>query len=77
VTGLETPRLDGTTSVELEPLALIAGFAALVPPPKRQTVRYFNVLSSHATSRSEVVPAPAQPTPVTTTAERNATSAGL
>jgi hypothetical protein len=35
---------------------------------KRHTVRYFCVLSSHATSRSEVVPAPAQPTPVTITA---------
>ena len=62
------PWSNGTTSVELEPLALIARFAALVPHPKRHTVRYFGVLSSHATSRSEVVPAPAQPTPVTTTA---------
>jgi hypothetical protein len=45
---------DGTTSVELEPLALIARFAALVPPPKRQTVRYFGVLSFHATSRASL-----------------------
>jgi hypothetical protein len=50
--------------VELEPLALITRFAALVPPPKRHTVRYFGVLSSHAASRSEVVPAPAVPTPL-------------
>ena len=57
------PWSDGTTSVELEPLALIARFAALVPPPKRHTVRYFGVLSSHATARSEVVPVPALPTP--------------
>jgi hypothetical protein len=49
--------------VELEPLALIARFAALVPPPKRHTVRYFGVLSSHVTARSEVVPVPALPTP--------------
>ena len=52
---------DGTTSVELEPLALIARLAALVPPRKRHLVRYFGVLSSHATSRSEVVPSPAEP----------------
>jgi hypothetical protein len=58
------PWSDGTTSVELEPLALIARLAALVPPPKRHTVRYFGVLSSHAASRSEVVPSPAVPTPV-------------
>jgi hypothetical protein len=55
------PWSDGTTSVELAPLALIARLAALVPPPKRHTVRYSGVLSSHAGSRSEVVPAPATP----------------
>jgi hypothetical protein len=37
----------------------------LVPPPKRYLVRYFGVLSSHAASRSDVVPAPAEPTPAT------------
>jgi hypothetical protein len=45
--------------VELEPLALIARLAALVPPPRRHTVRYFGVLASHNASRSQVVPAPA------------------
>ena len=57
------PWSDGTSSVELEPLALIARLAALVPPPKRHTVRYFGVLSSHANLRSQVVPAPASPPP--------------
>jgi hypothetical protein len=33
----------------------------LVPPPKRHLTRYFGVLSSHAASRSEVVPSPAEP----------------
>ena len=55
------PWSDGTTSIEISPLALIARLAALVPPPRRHTTRYFGVLSSHATSRSEVVPAPAKP----------------
>src|SRR5450759_397946 len=53
------PWSDGTSSVEMEPLALIARLAALVPPPRRHTVRYFGVLSSHNASRSQVVPAPA------------------
>lgn len=57
------PWSDGTSSVELSPLALIARLAALVPPPKRHLTRYFGVLSSHANSRSEVVPAPAEPPP--------------
>ena len=35
----------------------------LVPPPKRHLTRYFGVLSSHAASRSQVVPATAEPTP--------------
>jgi hypothetical protein len=62
---LKKPWSDGTSSVELAPLALIARLAALVPPPKRHLVRYFGVLSSHAASRSKVVPAPAEPTPAT------------
>ena len=57
------PWSDGTACVDLAPLAFIARLAALVPPPKRHTVRYFGVLSSHAASRSEVVPSPAAPAP--------------
>jgi len=57
------PWSDGTASVELEPLAFIARLAALVPPPKRHLTRYFGLLSSHAASRSAVVPAPAAPAP--------------
>jgi hypothetical protein len=60
---LRKPRSDGTTSVDLEPLAFIARLAALVPPPKRHLTRYFGVLSSHAGSRSEVVTTPAEPQP--------------
>jgi len=58
--AFKRPWSDGTAAVTLEPLALIARLAALVPPPKRHTVRYFGVLSSHAASRSLVVPHPAE-----------------
>ena len=44
--------------VEMSPLALIARLAALIPPPRRHTVVYCGVLSSHASSRKEVVPTP-------------------
>jgi hypothetical protein len=54
--------------VQLEPLALIARLAALVPPPKRHLTRYFGVLSWHASSCSQVVPAPAKSTPPPRTA---------
>ena len=37
------PWSDGTSSVELAPLALIARLAALVPPPKRHLTGYFGV----------------------------------
>jgi len=53
-------------------VALIARLAALVPPPKRHLVRYFGVLSSHAASRSEVVPAPAEPPPPPTARDKPA-----
>jgi hypothetical protein len=55
---LKRPWSDGTSSVELPPLALIARLAALVPAPRRHTVLYCGVLSSHASSRREVVPSP-------------------
>ena len=55
------PWSDGTTSVELAPLALIARLAALVPPPKRHLVRYFGVLSSHSSLRDQAVPASTAP----------------
>jgi hypothetical protein len=57
------PWSDGTNAIELEPLALIARLAALVLPPRRHTTRYFGVLSSHAGSRSQVVPAASPPPP--------------
>jgi hypothetical protein len=57
------PWSNGTSSVELPPLALIARLAALVPPPRRHTVLYCGVLSSHAACRKEVVPSPAATPP--------------
>jgi hypothetical protein len=47
---------DGTASCDLEPLALLARLAALVPPPRRHLTLYCGVLSSHARLRSQVVP---------------------
>jgi hypothetical protein len=60
---LKKPWSDGTSAVDLAPLALIARLAALVPPPKRHLTRYFGVLSSHAAARSAVVPAPVERAP--------------
>ena len=60
---LKKPWSNGTTSVDLPPLAFIARLAALVPAPRRHLTRYSGVLSSHAACRSQVVPAPAEPTP--------------
>ena len=34
------PWSDGTSSVDLAPLALIARLAAIIPPPRRHVVRY-------------------------------------
>jgi hypothetical protein len=50
------PWSDGTSSVDLAPLALIARLAAIIPPPRRHVVRYSGVISSHSSLRSQVVP---------------------
>jgi hypothetical protein len=63
---LKKPWSDGTSAVDLPPLALIARLAAIVPPPKRHLTGYFGVLSSHSSHRSQCVPVPvpeAQPQP--------------
>jgi hypothetical protein len=46
---------DGTTHVVLEPLGLVARLAALVPPPRANTVRYHGVLAPCAGWRDVVV----------------------
>jgi Putative transposase len=53
---LKRPWSDGTLAIALAPTALIARLAALVPPPRRHTVRYFGVLSSHSKLRPQVIP---------------------
>jgi hypothetical protein len=50
--SFKRPWSDGTSSVALAPLALIARLAAIVPPPRRHVTRYFGVLSSHWSPRS-------------------------
>ena len=57
------PWSDGTSSVDLAPLALIARLAAIIPPPRRHVVRYSGVISSHSSLRSQVVPVPAVAAP--------------
>jgi hypothetical protein len=57
------PWSDGTSSVDIAPLALIARLAAIIPPPRRHVVRYSGIISSHSSLRSQVVPVPVVPTP--------------
>jgi hypothetical protein len=54
------PWSDGTSSVDLAPLALIARLAAIIPPPRRHLVRYSGVISSHSSLRSQIL-GPAHP----------------
>jgi len=82
---LKKPFSDGTVAIEMDPLSLLWRLCAAVPPPRRHTIVYSGVLSSHAQWRSRIVPAlPApdttadasapQPTPGTTTHDADTTS---
>ena len=55
---LKKPFSDGTWAIDLDPLSLLWRLCAAVPPPRRHTVVYSGVLSSHAKWRPRVVPAP-------------------
>jgi hypothetical protein len=54
---LKTPWSDGTQAILLSPLELIEKLAALVPPPRKNTVHYHGVLAPHAKDRDKIVPA--------------------
>ena len=58
---LKKPWKDGTQSIVLHPLDLIARVIAMIPPPGFHMVRYHGVLSSHSSLRRFVVPAPPPP----------------
>jgi len=54
---LKTPWSDGTCAILLSPLELVEKISALVPPPRRNLVRYHRILAPHAKQRKKVVPA--------------------
>jgi hypothetical protein len=58
VFSLKTPWADGTTSLLLSPQELLEKLAALVPPPRRNMVRYHGVLAPAAADRAQIVPGP-------------------
>jgi hypothetical protein len=49
---------DGTQALVFEPQELISRLVAMVPPPRSHQLRYWGILSSHSSLRSEVVPEP-------------------
>lgn len=53
---LKTPWSDGTTHLILSSMELIEKLAALVPPPRKNLVRYHGILAPHAKNRDKVVP---------------------
>jgi hypothetical protein len=58
---LKTPWSDGTTAILLSPMELVEKISALVPPPRRNIVRYHGVLAPNARDRDMIVPAGKSP----------------
>jgi hypothetical protein len=56
---LKTPWRDGTTAILLSPLELVEKISALVPPPRKNLVRYHGLLAPNAKQRAKIVPATA------------------
>jgi hypothetical protein len=60
---LRRPFRDGTTAIDMDPLALVSRLAAAVPPPRQHGIRYAGVLAAASNWRALVVPPPpASPT---------------
>jgi len=60
---LKKPFRDGTSAVEMPPLALLSRLAVAIPAPRRHTVLYSGVIASAAKFRPLVVPPPPPPPP--------------
>jgi len=54
------PWSDGTTGIQLAPLALVEKLAAWVPPPRVHPVRYAGGLAAHSKLRGAITPTPRQ-----------------
>jgi hypothetical protein len=59
VLSLRRPLFDGTAAVAFTPTQMLKRLAALVPAPKRHTVRYFGVFAPSAGIRAKVIREPA------------------
>ena len=58
VIGMKRAWSDGTTAIALSPSELCEKLAALVPPPRTNTIVYRGVLAGNAAWRKEVIPPP-------------------
>ena len=54
--SLQKAYRDGTTAVELAPLAFMARLAAIIPAPRLHIVRYHGVLAPRSRLRPQIVP---------------------
>ena len=57
---LKRPWSDGTSHIILSPLELVERLVALIPPPRRNIIRYHGVFSPRSKLRRLIVPAPVE-----------------
>jgi len=60
---MKSPWPDGTSVLIFSGVELIGRLAALVPPPRQHSVRYFGIFAPHSKLRPLVVPKPLKPKP--------------
>ena len=54
---LKTPWSDGTSHILMTPMDFMTRLVALIPPPRKNQIRYHGVFAPNAKLRSKVVPA--------------------
>lgn len=55
VLTLKTPWRDGTSRILLTPFELLERLVALIPPPRKNQIRYHGFLGPNAKARSELI----------------------
>jgi len=56
VVKLKSPWRDGTSHIVLTPLDFLARLVALIPPPRKNQIRYFGIWAPNAKLRKKAIP---------------------
>lgn len=62
IVGLKTPWADGTSHFVMPPLEFLSRLTSLIPPPRKNMIRYHGIFGANSAFRGQIVPRPIRET---------------